>query len=266
MKITMNPPNSALVRPRTVLPDTNRKAKTRTTTSFVILALCGASMFLFIVSVCLITVLVLVGKSLSNQAANNFTSLANDSLLSLLKANRIAETGLLPGADYKFNNRITSTKHTISGSGSVNNEKTTVEMMPNLVSKVLDQLHFRLPREIRPSLYELYLYPDLNANTFSGNVSIHLKVDKPSSFIAVHSNKLSITSTLLEQLHEGEVRNISIANAFAFPKYEYWVTEVEQPLPIGLYVLRLAFNGSLTDRIVGFYGSSYYDPIKNVTR
>lgn len=264
MKITMNAPNSAiLVRPRT---DPNRKPKTRTTTSFVILALCGASMFLFIVSVCLITVLVLVGKSLSNQSANNLTSLDDDSLLSLFKANRIAETGLLPGADYKFNNHIKSTKHTISSSGLENSDKTSVEMMPNLTSKVLDQLHFRLPREIRPTLYELLLNPDLKAYTFSGNVSIHLKVDKPMSFIAVHSNKLSITSTLLEQLHEGNVRNISIANAFAFPKYEYWVTEVEEPLPTGVYVLRLAFNGSLTDRIVGFYGSSYYDPVTNATR
>lgn len=263
MKITMNAPNSAiLVRPRTVLPDTNRKTKTRTTSSFIILALCGASMFLFIVSVCLITVLVLVGKNLSNQSA---TSLANDSVLSLFnKANRI---GLLPGVDYKFNNRIQSTNDTINGSGSVNNNRISAEKMPNIVSKVLDQLHFRLPREIRPTLYELLLNPDLNANTFSGNVSIHLKVDKPMSFIAVHSNKLSITSTLLEQLHEGNTRkNVTVANVFAFPKYEYWVTEVEEPLPIGRYVLRLAFNGSLTDRIVGFYGSSYYDTITNETR
>lgn len=264
MKITM-PSNSAaiLVRPRTVvMPDSNHRNGSKALSgggsfhSFIVLALCGASMFLLVVSACLISVLVLVGKNLSTTAvlssSNNITA---------------AENTFAPNrCDKPIQSSIKKSTKT-----SAEDDKTTMllQTIPkNIVSKVLDQLHFRLPAEIRPTLYELLLHPDLQAKQFSGNVSIHVKLTKPMQFIAVHANKLNVTSTVLEQDGgDGLMRNISVANAFSVPKFEYWVTEVAGgPLDIGEYVLRLQFNGSLVDNIVGLYGSTYYDPIKNESR
>lgn len=136
------------------------------------------------------------------------------------------------------------------------------------MSKIIDQLSWRLPKEIKPILYELTLKPDLKTKTFSGNIDIHLSVVQPISFIAVHAHTLAITKTLLvsKNATNGDRNNITIAHAFAYPKYQYWVTEVPNPLPLGDYVLGLTFNGSLENRIVGFYQSTYIKPTSNESR
>lgn len=134
------------------------------------------------------------------------------------------------------------------------------------ISKILDQLTWRLPQQIRPTLYNLLLRPDFKTKTFSGDVSIHLNVTAPISYVAVNHKQLSITkTTLLEKTSNGE-RNVEIATAFDYPEREYWVTELDEPLAIGEYILNLDFNGSLDNRIVGFYQSSYIDVNTNETR
>ncbi|KAG4074313.1 hypothetical protein HA402_008722 [Bradysia odoriphaga] len=136
------------------------------------------------------------------------------------------------------------------------------------MSKIIDQLSWRLPKEIKPILYELTLKPDLKTKTFSGNVDIHLSVVQPISYIAVHAHTLAITKTLLESKNAttGDRNNVTIAHAFAYPKYQYWVTEVPKPLALGDYVLGLTFNGSLENRIVGFYQSTYINPTNDESR
>lgn len=248
-----------LVRPKTIM----QEQKLRNRRSFVTLSLCGACLFLLILCGCLITSLVLVGKSLSKSADRQpvvdvIASLSDSILSSTANANDkkiILKTTL--------RNSVTN-NHTDSEIGQLSRMTMNVPKM----SKIIDQLAWRLPKEIKPILYELTLKPDLKTKTFSGNVDIHLSVVEPISYIAVHAHTLSITKTVLESKNatNGERSNVTIAHAFDFPKYQYWVTEVPKPLALGDYVLGLTFNGTLENRIVGFYQSTYINPTNNESR
>lgn len=135
-------------------------------------------------------------------------------------------------------------------------------------SKILQHLSFRLPKELKPLRYNLILQPDLSSKTFNGNVTIRLEVMKPISYIPVHSKFLTVVTKEVVQLGDEEkpARTIQPLLTFEHPQLEYWVTEFAEPLEAGNYSLQLAFNGSLVDRIVGFYQSSYMDAKRNEKR
>lgn len=248
-----------LVRPRTVMQEQKLKSNRR---SFVTLSLCGACLFLLILCGCLITSLVLVAKSLSKSDRKPVVDVIaslSDNILSSVNANDkkiILKTTL---KNSLVNNSFESDFDRLS--------RMTIMNVPKM-SKIIDQLAWRLPKEIKPIRYELTLKPDLKTKTFAGNVAIHLSVAKPIAYIAVHAHTLTITKTLLESKNTttGDRSNVTIAHAFAYPLFQYWVTEVPKPLDAGDYVLGLSFNGSLENRIVGFYQSTYINPATNESR
>jgi glutamyl aminopeptidase len=134
------------------------------------------------------------------------------------------------------------------------------------VNKIIEGLTFRLPRSIKPIKYNLLLHPDLNKKTFTGNVKIDIKVTEQMPFIALHSKFLNVTSTkLMRQLQNG-LEGIDIKSTFEYEKFEYFVVEPEKPLAAGNYTVDLDFNGSLSDKIVGFYSSMYYDKSRDKKR
>lgn len=134
-----------------------------------------------------------------------------------------------------------------------------------MAQRFANQLSFRLQKEIKPLLYKLELFPDLSTKKFNGSVVIELEVLKPVPYIAIHSKALNITNTSLVPANLS-ADPLQITASYPFEKFEYWVTEFAQPVEKGMYKFSLDFNGSLTDRIVGFYASSYYSPTKNATR
>lgn len=161
---------------------------------------------------------------------------------------------------------VTST--TKAPSNVYSSKKPTLAPSVMATSKILQQISFRLPRELRPRHYQLRLQPDLMNKTFSGNVTIRLEVLKPIAFIPVHSKMLTVETKEIMQL-DGDMkplRSIAPSLTFEHPQLEYWVTEFAEPLDVGNYSLHLKFNGSLVDRIVGFYQSSYLDKQRNEKR
>lgn len=134
-----------------------------------------------------------------------------------------------------------------------------------MAQRFANQLTFRLQKEIRPLLYKLDLYPDLVTKNFTGSVEIELEVKQPVDFIAIHSKFLQITNTSLISL-KTVPDPVNISATYGFDQYEYWVTEFAETIESGKYRFSLDFNGSLVDRIVGFYSSSYFSPERNTTR
>ena len=97
----------------------------------------------------------------------------------------------------------------------------------------------------------------MNDGTFTGKVTISVAVLSLQNHIAVHIKGLSITSTKLTT-HEPETE-ISLNNTFEYKPNEFWVIELDKDLEKGRYKIFLEFNGSLTNKIVGFYRSVYKD-------
>ncbi|XP_021921672.1 glutamyl aminopeptidase-like [Zootermopsis nevadensis] len=131
---------------------------------------------------------------------------------------------------------------------------------------------YHLPSATDPIHYDIFLHPDLSNLTFSGKVTITIRVKNPRSFLLVNAKYLDIYETRLtgpvapdnegeERAKAGEVREIDIGEAFEYKPNEFWVVVIKNntELQPGIYSLHLQFRGSLSGKIVGFYSSTYTD-------
>lgn len=124
---------------------------------------------------------------------------------------------------------------------------------------------FRLPQDIKPQHYELYLYPNLEKGTFDGKVTILLDVVKNQKFIALHQKELNVSSVKLNLRDREKNYDIEVKKSYPIEKNEVFIVEPAEELKVGTYDLHLSFSGSLQDKIVGFYSSKYKDEL-NETR
>ena len=126
---------------------------------------------------------------------------------------------------------------------------------------------FRLPKEVKPILYDLYLYPEIREGTvFMGKVTILIDVLDDRRTIALHQKHLNITSAKLITHGLEEDYEIKISSISDPTKYDIFVISAENEFKSGLYQLSLEFNGILWDKIVGFYSSKYGTEEKKNTR
>lgn len=163
------------------------------------------------------------------------------------------------------NRAIKANRNSIETSDKKQNKKFDMTI-GKMASKLVENLTFRLPAAVRPTYYNLFLHPNLETKRFSGNVKIDFNVSEPVKFVALHSKYLNVTTNkLIKQLENG-AEGIAIKSAFEYEKYEFFIVEPETQLATGNYTLDLSFEGSLVDKLVGFYGSSYFDKTRNKTR
>lgn len=122
-----------------------------------------------------------------------------------------------------------------------------------MASKPWESTH-RLSPYIRPQQYFINLYPNLEQGTFVGSVDITLLLNKTQNYIKLHSKGLNIKDTKL---------NSSSVTAFSYLEHEFWVVVPNKELNAGEHKLQLEFEGSLLNKIVGFYRSVYNDVESN---
>lgn len=131
-------------------------------------------------------------------------------------------------------------------------------------------LTFRLPKEVRPVHYDLFLHPDLEKGTFKGTVTITIDIADRRSHIALHQKDLEITAASLKTYDPEESFNsgidVPIKEYYTVEKLEELLVTFNEDLSPGSYNLTFEFKGALQpDKIVGFYSSTYKD-VDNRTR
>ncbi|KAI4380853.1 hypothetical protein MLD38_006993 [Melastoma candidum] len=114
----------------------------------------------------------------------------------------------------------------------------------------------RLPKFAFPKRYDIRLKPDLVACTFAGTVSVSLDVIEPTCFLvlnsadlSVHNSSVSFTSSSSEVFQPCKLELVE--------QDEILVLEFPDKLPVGLGVLAIGFEGTLNDKMKGFYRSKY---------
>lgn len=123
---------------------------------------------------------------------------------------------------------------------------------------MFDPKDFRLPKEVLPIHYDLYFHPNLEKGTFFGKATILIDVQDNRRTIALHQKGLNITSVKLTTYRLDEDYEINISSISKPTKYEIFVISTEKEIKTGLYNLSLEFDGSLLDKIAGFYRSKYW--------
>ncbi|KAL5292090.1 ENPEP.2 family protein [Megaselia abdita] len=119
------------------------------------------------------------------------------------------------------------------------------------------QINYRLPRNVKPTVYDLYIDPDVTTGKFSGYNVISLNIIESTKTITLHSHLLTITKV---KVLDGETE---IPSTFELEKVrEFLIVDANAELAVSenRYKLRVEFNGKMDDKIIGLYSSSYLKP------
>ncbi|GMY28909.1 aminopeptidase M1-like [Fagus crenata] len=113
----------------------------------------------------------------------------------------------------------------------------------------------RLPKFAVPKHYDIKLKPDLTAYNFGGSVSIELNIVEDTSFIVLNAAELSVDTTSVSLTRHQQVLKPSKVDVVE--KDEILVLEFADTLPIGIGLLTINFQGTLNNKMKGFYRSTY---------
>ncbi len=106
----------------------------------------------------------------------------------------------------------------------------------------------RLPPGVRPLAYRLTIEPDLDPLTFSGAVEIDVEILSATRSVVLHAVDLEIVEASID----GTGAKVSLD-----PKREHVTLTVSKPLSRGKATVSLRFRGVISDKMRGFYRSSY---------
>lgn len=115
---------------------------------------------------------------------------------------------------------------------------------------------YRLPTSVKPISYEIALVPKLQDDfTFDGVVKIIAVVKNETDRITLHAGNIQIISQSV--LADNE----SVIVEHTYDKItEKYTLNVSKTLKKGSEILiAFEYNGTLSDNMIGFYKSSYFD-------
>ncbi|XP_074848073.1 glutamyl aminopeptidase isoform X2 [Carettochelys insculpta] len=116
--------------------------------------------------------------------------------------------------------------------------------------------NFRLPTYINPTHYELEIKPEMDADIYTGTVSITIMLDKATKNLWLHLRETKITEMPVLRKSSGD--QITLTECFIYEQHEYVVMGAEETLSANnSYILTLKFQGWLNGSLVGFYRTTY---------
>src|SRR5229473_3376307 len=106
----------------------------------------------------------------------------------------------------------------------------------------------RLPQNVVPESYDLTFTPDLAAAAFSGDETIHVRLQKPASSIALNSAEIAFTETTIAAGGSVQTASVSLDG-----KNETATLAVPKAIPAGVADIHIRYKGVLNDQLRGFY-------------
>lgn len=124
-----------------------------------------------------------------------------------------------------------------------------------------NQITWRLPTELQPVRYRLYINPNLTSGECEGTVSIQFQLNAPTNLIVLHTKNTTVDNL--------SVHNMMARMRIAIDKYyvdetrELLIIELRETLQLNkAYTVSIGFSCNL-DGLVGAYRSSYTDESGN---
>ena len=118
-----------------------------------------------------------------------------------------------------------------------------------------DEAHYRLPRTVVPSRYDLTLEPDLAEATFTGSEIVTISVEEPVGEIVLNADDLEFGPGRLDG-PGGTLEVTSVRLDAENERAHLLLSGTAEP---GVWRLFLEFRGRLSDQLQGFYRSTYKD-------
>jgi len=115
-------------------------------------------------------------------------------------------------------------------------------------------ISYRLPKNVRPLSYDVYLKPDLQTFEFEGEVKITVEVLENTSEIILHTNKQNISLIRVSgpdtEVNITEVNIDHEKNFLIIKSLSNFSADTE-------YNISINFTATLSEDMIGFYRSSY---------
>ncbi|MBI4573477.1 MAG: M1 family metallopeptidase [candidate division NC10 bacterium] len=115
---------------------------------------------------------------------------------------------------------------------------------------------YRLPLSVAPGRYEIRIEPDLATGTFTGTETVEVTVKEPVGEIVLNAADLLIEEVAIQDDRGRELHGTASLDA-GTERAHLFFPEVLSPGP---WRLRLAFRGTLNDKLRGFYRSRVKAP------
>ncbi|EES04750.1 hypothetical protein BDA96_04G100900 [Sorghum bicolor] len=115
----------------------------------------------------------------------------------------------------------------------------------------------RLPHFATPRRYDLRLTPDLAACAFAGSVSVSLGVTAPTRFLVLNAAELDVAPAGVSFAPQGSDQVLQPLEVTNVSEDEILIIRFSEVLPLGEGTLTIAFQGTLNDKMHGFYRSVY---------
>ncbi|KAI0730373.1 peptidase family M1-domain-containing protein [Fomitopsis betulina] len=116
------------------------------------------------------------------------------------------------------------------------------------------EVDYRLPTNVKPTHYDLTVRTDILGAKFDGIVTVHLDVKKDTSEIVFNSAVLKLSNIALTTV---EAESLAPASIQFDEKLERCALGFPKSIPADSKVqLKIAFEGELTDALMGYYKST----------
>ncbi|XP_035914900.1 aminopeptidase N [Anopheles stephensi] len=117
----------------------------------------------------------------------------------------------------------------------------------------------KLPNELVPSGYSLYLHPILEKSSFAGRVNITMMCAKSTNQITLHAHHdLTVDELDLEVVKMSDESKIAIRRVGRVPKKPLLEIYFHNSLTVGVsYEVRLKFNGNIWENVEGIFEGKY---------
>lgn len=127
----------------------------------------------------------------------------------------------------------------------------------------------RLPTDVEPLEYNIFLNPDLSKGTVMGTVSIVLRATRETDFIVIHALNMTLSDVKLTRVDPDNQRidssSYQVKPPVLSPLLQAAYLALDKKLEKdGQYNLTMTFSYNLTDSLSGFYTSDYME--NNVTK
>ncbi len=114
---------------------------------------------------------------------------------------------------------------------------------------------YRLARTIVPSAYRIFLTPDLETFTFAGRVEIDVTITESVSRFTLNALDLQLGAATVS-CDGTSYRSIEHTTD---ETYQSATFVFDRDLPVGPAIIEIAYDGTINDKLVGFYRSTYTD-------
>lgn len=118
----------------------------------------------------------------------------------------------------------------------------------------MEELNYRLPRNVVPTNYDLTLIPDMEKKTFNGSLLITISIVETTKTITLHSKKLRVGKMILR--NSGNKKIHITSKTATMDKRELLIIELDNVLDLGEYELSLTYSGKLDLGNLGLYTSN----------